>query len=258
MGTARWRLVLPLVLLLAGGCYGAKLLRSPIAVDNTEQRVRSLTEQQALLNEEVRKLQEALARQEELLRTLRADTQTRLRELNEGIESVGNRVGDSLERRSLFAPAPAVGTQPALPLGVSGAVADTAGGAPPLTPAQTKGIYDEAYLDLNRGNYSLALVGFQDYLRKSPNSDLGDNAQYWIGECYYAQRDFRRAIEEFGKVEQDHPRGDKIPAALLKIAYSHLQLEDRAQARKALRDLVGRFPNTEEAAQARAKLQSLE
>jgi tol-pal system protein YbgF len=127
-----------------------------------------------------------------------------------------------------------------------------------LTPAQTKAIYDNAYLDLNRGNYPLAMIGFQDYLRRSPGSDLSDNAQYWIGECYYAQRDFRRAIDELTLVDRDYPLGDKVPAALLKIGYSHLQLEEREEAKEVLRDLINRFPTSDEAAQARAKIKSID
>jgi tol-pal system protein YbgF len=257
---SRWslRLLLPLLVVPAIGCYGTKLLREPVAVDNTEQRVMALTEQQAMLNAEIKQLQEALARQEEMLRGLRADTQTRLKELGENVETVNSRIGDSLDRRSLFSPSPAASTSPP---GYPGAIpqgADSASSSAGLTPAQAKAIYDDAYLDLNRGNYALALVGFQDYLKKSPDSELADNAQYWIGECYYAQRDFRRAIEEFSRVEQTYPKADKVPAALLKIGYSYLQLEDRAAARRILRDLVARFSSTEEAAQGRAKLQMLE
>lgn len=259
MFESRMRLVLLLLVLLpAVGCYGAKLIREPVAVDNTEQRVLALTEQQAMMNAEVKKLQESLARQEEMIRALRADTQTRLMELGQNVESVNNRIGDTLERRSLFAPSPAASTAPPGYAGATPQPADTTAAGAVLTPAQSKSIYDDAYLDLNRGNYSLALVGFQDYLRKSPDSELADNAQYWIGECYYAQRDFHKATDEFLKVEQNYPKGDKVPASLLKVAYSYLQVEDRGAARRVLRDLVSRFPSSEEAAQGRAKLQMLE
>jgi tol-pal system protein YbgF len=127
-----------------------------------------------------------------------------------------------------------------------------------LTPVQAKVIYDNAYLDLNRGNYALALLGFRDFLAKDPQSDLADNAQYWIGECYYAQRDFAQAIEEFRLVERQYPQGEKVPASLLKVAYAQLQLEDRDAARATLEDLIGRFPSSNEAAQARTKLSSIE
>jgi len=258
MSVARFRVALPILASVLCGCYGAKALRQPIAVDSTERNVRSLMEQQTMLDASVRKLQETVARQEEMLRALRADTQTRLQELNESIQALGNRVGDTLERRSIFPVPPgwAAEGQLVAPSEQRGDSAAPAAGA--LTPGQVKAIYDNAYLDLNRGNYSLALLGFRDYLSKSPDSELADNAQYWIGECYYAQRDFRKAIEEFSVVEQGHPKGDKVPAAMLKIAYSKLQLEDRAGARQELRDLIGRFPNSDEAAQARTKLSSLE
>jgi tol-pal system protein YbgF len=134
---------------------------------------------------------------------------------------------------------------------------DSVGAVTGLTLAQAKEIYDNAYLDLSRGNYSLALLGFRDYLTKSPESELSDNAQYWIGECYYTQKDFMRAIEEFERVDHNYPLGDKVPAALLKIGYSQLQLENRDAAKETLRDLINRYPTTEEAEQARAKLSTI-
>jgi tol-pal system protein YbgF len=202
-------------------------------------------------------LQARSARQEEMIRALRADTQTRLDELSESINALGNRIGDTIERRSY--PASQTWSPPGAPPQTSQA-RDTTGtsAAAPGSPAQSKAIYDAAYLDLNRGNYSLALIGFRDFLSKDPESELADNAQYWIGECYYAQRDFNTAISEFSKVEETYPKGDKVPAAMLKIAYSHLQLDDRAGARATLRDLIHRFPKSDEATQARSKLPSLE
>jgi peptidoglycan-associated lipoprotein len=255
---ARIWIALPIVVLVACGCYGAKAIRQPIAVDVTEQNVKAMMEQQSNMSAAIRDLQERSEKQEEMIRALRADTQTRFLELSEAVESMGNRVSENMERRK-YAPPPewsAAGGQ----LPGRAVPADTTGPADdvPLSPAQSKAIYDAAYLDLNRGNYSLALLGFQDYLSKAPASELADNAQYWIGECYYAQRDFKQAIEEFSKVTQNYPNGDKVAAALLKIAYSHLQLDDRAAARSTLRDLIRQFPKSDEAAQARAKLSSLE
>lgn len=249
-----------LIALLAAGCYGAKLLRQPIAVNETEQRVRSLTEQQAALQAEIARLAQTIERQEELIRSLRADTQTRLSELSDNVSSLGSRVEDRLDRPPSHSPitnypAMPVPTTPSPPAGTGAADSSSASG---LSPAQVKVIYDNAYLDLNRGNYALALLGFRDFLGKAPGSDLADNAQYWIGECYYAQHDFAKSIEEFNHVVQDYPVGDKVPAALLKIAYAHLQLEDRAAGMSALEELIQRFPSSNEAAQARTKMQSIE
>ncbi len=125
-----------------------------------------------------------------------------------------------------------------------------------ISESDAKRLYDQAYKDLTRGNYSLALLGFREYLRRSPASDLADNAQYWTGECYYAQRDYDPAIQEFLKVQKDYPQGDKVPAALLKTGFSFLQMEDRASARRYLNQVVEQFPNSEEAVSARNKLRS--
>ena len=89
-----------------------------------------------------------------------------------------------------------------------------------------------------------------------PDSDLADNAQYWIGESFYAQRDFDRAIQEFLQAVDGYPGGDKHPAALLKIGYSFLQTGDRDSARSYLKRLVEEFPNSDEAELARNKIRS--
>jgi tol-pal system protein YbgF len=254
---ATLRFALPLAVVLSTGCYGAKVLRQPIAADKTEKNVQTLVEQQAILQDEIAELRATIARQEEMIRSLRADTQSRLDELTENVDAVGSRVKDSFDRPDVYYSVPSepqdYRRSPTLP-----AYGDSASAPQSLTPAQIKAIYDNAYLDLNRGNYSLALIGFQDYLSRNPDSDLSDNAQYWIGECYYAQRDFRRAIEELGLVDRDYPLGDKVPASLLKIGYSHLQLDDREAAKEVLRDLINRFPTSDEAAQARAKIRTLD
>jgi tol-pal system protein YbgF len=253
---AKLRFALPVAAVLATGCYGAKVLRQPIAAEKTEKNVETLIEQQAKLYDQIAELRATIARQEEMIQSLRADTQSRLDELTENVDAVGSRVQDSMERPDAYYSVPPRPTEyrqpPALP-----AYGDSASGQI-LTPAQVKAIYDNAYLDLNRGNYSLALIGFQDYLNREPNSDLSDNAQYWIGECYYAQREFHKAIEELGLVDRKYPLGDKVPASLLKIGFSYVQLDDREAAREVLRDLINRFPTSDEAAQARARIRSID
>ncbi|MEZ4655791.1 MAG: tol-pal system protein YbgF [Candidatus Eisenbacteria bacterium] len=129
-------------------------------------------------------------------------------------------------------------------------------GMPPET--QAKRVYEQAYLDLTRGNYSLAILGFGEYLRRAETSDLADNAQYWIGECYYAQGDYRQAVVEFQKVVDRYPNADKVAGALLKIGFSEIRLGDKDDARTALSEVIQRFPNGEEAKLARDKLRSIE
>jgi tol-pal system protein YbgF len=115
-------------------------------------------------------------------------------------------------------------------------------------------VYNAAYLDLSKGNHQLALQGFQQFLTKFPQSDLADNAQYWIGEVYYAQKENQKAIDELKKVIENFPKGDKVAAALLKIGYCYFNLGDQATGKKYLRIVIERFPNSEEARLARSRL----
>jgi tol-pal system protein YbgF len=127
-------------------------------------------------------------------------------------------------------------------------------GAPSVTP---RALYDAAYQDLTRGNHGLAIMGFQEVIAKFPASELADNAQYWIGESYYAQKDFKHAQEEFQKTVDGYPRGDKVPAALLKIALCQIESGDKKAGRSTLEKLVERYPHSEEARLAKTKLPEL-
>lgn len=61
-------------------------------------------------------------------------------------------------------------------------------------------VYDAAYLDFVSKRYDLALQGFQEYLERHPRTERAHDAQYLIGEIYYAKGDFIRANDELLKV----------------------------------------------------------
>jgi TolA-binding protein len=75
-----------------------------------------------------------------------------------------------------------------------------------------------------------------------------------VGECFFAQATFDSAETEYAKVESSYPNGDKVPAALYKLALSRERLNKSAAARKTLEDLVKRYPNSGEAQLARERL----
>ena len=100
----------------------------------------------------------------------------------------------------------------------------------------------------------LARESFQTYLKQFPDTEVADNAQYWIGESYYATGDFTSAIAEFNKVIQGYPKGDKVPAAMLKIGLSHSRLKNPTEANKTYRALIQRYPKSPEAGAARERL----
>ena len=120
----------------------------------------------------------------------------------------------------------------------------------------TKREYDDAFRVVERKDYRAAIIKLRDFIKRYPASDLADNAQYWLGECHYALKEYDRAILEFDAV-RNYPNGDKMPAALLKQGFAYAELNDRVDARKVLQELVERYPQSEEAGKAKAKLKTL-
>jgi len=121
-----------------------------------------------------------------------------------------------------------------------------------------KELYDSAYLDLKQGNHLLALQVFQELLRQYPESEYANNAQYWVGEIFYAKGEYDTAFVEFQKVVTEYPNGEKVRAALLKMGYCLLQQNDPEGTRRYLNAVIQQFPDTEEADLARMKLSEIQ
>lgn len=129
---------------------------------------------------------------------------------------------------------------------------------PPLgAPADPLETYAAAYRDYQRGTWDLAIEGFAEFVQQNPDSDLADNAAYWIGESYFSQKKYREAIQQFDEVITRYPRSDKVPAALLKKGYSYLEIGERAQGIVQLQYVIHEHPGSQEANLARQRLRSL-
>jgi len=157
------------------------------------------------------KLQD-LSGQIEALQAKLEDTNYRLSQLSQQIAATNQELKGFHQQQAAPAPAPPDGAaappppQPQQPQAGGGAGAG-------IDP---KSLYDAAYNDYLKGSFDLSMREFQEYLSNFPNTDLSDNAAYWIGESYYRQRRFRQAIEQFDTVLTRYPKGDKVPGALLK------------------------------------------
>lgn len=124
-------------------------------------------------------------------------------------------------------------------------------------PTDPQSLYDAAYNDYVRGSYDLAILGFLQYLDAFRDTELADNATYWIGECYYLQGKFQKAIDQFDQVLTDYERSDRSPSALLKKGYAYLELGQRAQGVVQLQHVICEYSGTDEAHLARQRLQEL-
>jgi tol-pal system protein YbgF len=117
---------------------------------------------------------------------------------------------------------------------------DTATGAPPAAPvppaAASPGmspqrLYDTAWADYTAGQWSLAIQGFETYLRTFPKSDLADEAQYYVGDTYFNDSKFDQAVAAYDRVIANYPNGNMVPQAYYKrgLAYERLGQADRAR-----------------------------
>lgn len=104
--------------------------------------------------------------------------------------------------------------------------------------------YNRYYRALRAGNHAFAITGFGHFIERHPKHPYADNARYWLAEAFYDQREYQRALDEFNKVLRDYPDGNKVPDALLKIAYCHISLGHTAKARAVLTELSERFPRS--------------
>jgi tol-pal system protein YbgF len=273
--SSRWPLVLLVPALIAGtGCVtGDDIDGLHRQMNDIEKEIAAL-EKKSSSKEEVARLNETVAQQANQLLKSNADTGVKLDELSREIgqlqaklEDTNRRLaelsqqiaatqGDLFRLRGGTTPpeSPAVGQpqpNPAAPAPDSTVVVPRGASA---TPQQ---LYDTAYGDYTRGRYELAVQGFTEYLSQYPSTDLSDNAQYWIGECYFSQQKYREAIADFDELLKKWPQSDKAPAALLKKGYALAELGDRAAAVVQLQYVLHEYPLSDEARLARQKLKSL-
>jgi len=118
-------------------------------------------------------------------------------------------------------------------------------------------IYGEAYNDLVKGNFELAIEGFNAFLKTFPTNDKADDAQYNIGEAYYGSNKFPEALAAFSKVITDYTSGGKTASAFYKRGKTELALQQRDAAIADFRMVIDKYPATPEASLAKAEMLKL-
>ena len=122
------------------------------------------------------------------------------------------------------------------------------------TKTDKESLYAAAYELFREGKYDKSREAFEHFLKQYPETEFSDNAQFWIGECFYFEKKYEKAIVEYEKVTKNFPEGNKTPYALLKQGLSFLKLGDKASAKLLLQQVIKDYPNTSQARIARAKL----
>lgn len=107
------------------------------------------------------------------------------------------------------------------------------------------------------GRYGESREAFTAFLKAYPRHSLSDNALYWIGESYYTEKDFEKALEKFAETADKYPEENKTPDALLKAGFSNVEMKRPGKAREYFERLLSRHPSSGAASKARGALEGL-
>ena len=202
------------------------------------------------MNEEIRilsgrleEMEHALKQQQQNAEELEKKREEKLNRLAELSDKHSERIGRMEQYLNLEA-----GKKP---------VAVVAPGASAAKPSSEDEIYRSAKQAFDQGDSEAARKGFQEFIRRYPTSNNADNAQFWIGEIYYREKWFEKAILEYQNVIEKYPKGNKVPAALLKQGLAFSNIGDEANAKLILEELSRKYPKSNEAKVAAEKLKAL-
>lgn len=154
--------------------------------------------------------------------------------------------------KAAAAPAPA----PAPAANAAATPAVSAQAQPAALPKSGKGeeaAYKEALQPAMSGRAADSIGRFQTFLQEYPQGRFAANAEYWIGEGYYAQGKYKDALAQFEKVNSQWPRHHKNADALLKTGMTLSRMGDKEGAAQAYKKLLSQFPNSEAAGLARSR-----
>ncbi|QHB72431.1 tol-pal system protein YbgF [Stenotrophomonas sp. 364] len=117
--------------------------------------------------------------------------------------------------------------------------------------------YNVAFNSLKAGKYDDSAQLFLSFLELYPNGVYAPNALYWLGESYYATRNFPLAEAQFRDLISRYPTHDKASGGLLKIGLSQYGEGKVDQAQATLEQVVATYPGSDAARTAQDRLQSI-
>ncbi len=177
-----------------------------------EDRFNQLQQSLTMLTGQIEQLQNRNAKLQQQMEKMQTDYEYRIEQLEKG--GGGGAAGRPAPRPGAQAAAPA--PSPAPSAGAGGGSADQ--------------LYDEAFKKLQEGDYAGAERGFRTFVQRNPQNKLAGNAQYWLGETYYARRDYQNAMTAFAEGYKVYKTSQKGPDNLLKLGITMAALNRKSDA----------------------------
>jgi tol-pal system protein YbgF len=154
-----------------------------------------------------------------------------------------------------YAQAPAVPVDPdALPSTDPPVAAPPVTLAPGMTPQR---LFDTSLSDFTVGQWALCVQGFSTYLKSFSRTDNADDAQWYIGDCYYSDGKFLEAIDAYNRVITNYPKGDRVPDAYYKLGLALQSAKQPDRAREAWETLMKLHPEHDASRLAKQSLDRL-
>ena len=272
MGSLRFLIPSAALLVLLGGCASGPD-PTQLRLDNLDTRVSrierfvsngslvQLAQQQSSLQAQIRQLQGQV---DELQRTnsqLEKQQRQEYADLEKRVAAPGQGGGSGADAQSSNAGGPGAAGSSVAP-GVAGAPAGTSGAndasqlaALPGVSSTQQSVYGQAFDALKAGSYSVAISGFEGFVKSYPTSPLAPNAEYWLGEAHFVNQDYPQAERSFRSVLSRWPDSGKARDAMLDLGNVLLAQGKTSEGRKTLRKVVEQFPGTGAATQAAKLLQ---
>ncbi len=267
----------------------AFVLALPCAAQKRE--IQDLQRDVALLQDDVKSMRKTLDESMTALKVLTQQILDTVNRINTGMAVMDNTVRDRLkeQEKNVVAPVAGVGTKidqmttefsyvketvtemntrmgklerQVLDLGNSIKTLN-APPAPPDSSSATPGgaagvsaeeLYQNALRDKSAGHLEMALQQFAEYLRLFGTTESAPNAQYQIGEIYYQNGDYAPALKAFDTLLEKYPENNKTRDGMYMKGMALMKLARRTDAARQFQDLIDAYPNSEQAAKAKAQL----
>jgi len=233
--------------------------RLQIQVATLQSHLAELQRAMADHSREIKRLADIVAEQNAALKKVLQDGELRNEATEHRLEEIAERLAHVSERLSAGGGSASAAPTPAAPASPTAASRGEGTAPPRATPPPAAAplpgeLFSQAYADYTRGQYDLALQEFGEYLKRFPDTERTDDAQYWIGVCRAGKQQYAEAIAAWDALISEFPSSDKRPDAHVKKGGALEKLGRRREALTQYRFVVDHYPNSPAAKIAGDKL----